>query len=114
MRRARGKCDRIEIISELFAVQKCRRYPRPFFAAREAAIDPELTSAVQLFCGAKSLLDHLVGTQQDRLRHRQTERLGGLEVYGHLEFRRKQHREIARLRAAQNAIDVTGGTTIGV
>jgi hypothetical protein len=44
--------------------------------------------------------DHLVGAKQDRLRHRKTERLGGLEVYGHLKFCRKLHREIARLRAA--------------
>jgi hypothetical protein len=48
--------------------------------------DPELPSTVQLFCAAKSLLDHLVGTQQDRLRHGQTKRLGGLEVDDHLEF----------------------------
>jgi hypothetical protein len=45
---------------------------------------PLLPWAAQLFCAAKSLFDHLVGTQQDRLRHRQTERLGGLEVDDHL------------------------------
>jgi hypothetical protein len=32
--------------------------------------------------------------------HRKAERLGGLEVHGHLEFCRKLHREIARLGAA--------------
>jgi hypothetical protein len=40
-----------------------------------------------------------------------TKRLGGLEVHDHLEFCRKLHREIAWLRAAQNAIDISGGTT---
>ena len=53
---------------------------------------------------ARLLLDHLVGAKQDRLRHRKAERFGGLEVYGHLELGRKLHREIARLRAAQDAI----------
>jgi hypothetical protein len=32
------------------------------------------------------LFDHLVGAQQNRLRHGKTERFGGLEVHDHLEF----------------------------
>ena len=32
-------------------------------------------------------------------------------VHDHLKFCRELHREIARLRAAQNAIDISGGTT---
>src|SRR5262249_37237964 len=36
---------------------------------------------------------------------------GGLEVHGHLVFGRKLHREIARLLAAQDAIDISGGAT---
>jgi hypothetical protein len=36
----------------------------------EAGFDPELTLAVQLFCAAKLLFDHLVGAHQNRLRHR--------------------------------------------
>jgi hypothetical protein len=59
----------------------------------------------------RRLIIRLVGGQQNRLRHRKTERLGGLEVHGHLELGRKLHREIARLRAAQNAIDISGGAT---
>ena len=39
------------------------------------------------------------------------ERRGGLAVYGHLKLGRELHREIARLRAAQNAIDIRGGAT---
>jgi hypothetical protein len=42
------------------------------------------------------------------------ERLGGLEVQDHLVFRRKLHREIARLLAAQDAIHVRGGATRNV
>jgi hypothetical protein len=34
------------------------------------------------------LFDHLVGAQQDRCRQFDPERLGGLEVDSHLEFRR--------------------------
>ena len=56
------------------------------------------------------LLDDLVGAQQNRLRHRKSKRLGGLEVHDHLELGRKLHREIARLLAAQDAIHIGGGT----
>ena len=60
------------------------------------------------------LLDHLVGAQHDRRGYGKTERVGGLAVHDHLKFRRKLHRKIARLLAAQNAIDIGGGTTVGV
>src|SRR3974390_770010 len=39
-------------------------------------------------------LDHLVGTQQDRLRHGEAERLGGLEIDHQLEFGRKFDRQV--------------------
>src|SRR5262245_32406897 len=61
-------------------------------------IAPALAGAVSF--------DHLVGTQQNRWGYGETERLGGLEVDDHLKFYRKLHREIARLRAAQDAIDI--------
>src|SRR6516162_1057496 len=57
------------------------------------------------------LFDHLGGAQHDRWGYGKAERLGGLEVHDHLEFCRKLHRKIARLLAAQNAIDIGGGTT---
>jgi hypothetical protein len=59
------------------------------------------------------LLDHLIGAQQDRLRHRKSKRLGGLEVDGHVEFRWQLNRKLRRFRAAQNAIDISGGPTKG-
>ena len=61
--------------------------------------------------GSRGLFDDLVGAQQNRWGYGKAERLGGLEVHDHLEFCRKQHREIARLGAAQNAIDISGGAT---
>jgi hypothetical protein len=59
----------------------------------------------------QQLFDLLVGAQQNRWGHGKTERLGGLEVHDHFEFCRKLHREIARLLAAQDAIDIGGGAT---
>src|SRR5215831_13258278 len=58
-----------------------------------------------------ALFNHLIGAQQYRWRYGKAERRGGLAIYDHLEFCRKLHREIARLRAAQNAIDISGGAT---
>ena len=43
-----------------------------------------------------------------------TERLGGLEIQDHLNFCRALHREIARLLAAQNTINISGGATKAV
>src|SRR5262249_56053164 len=57
------------------------------------------------------LFDLLIGAKQYRWGYGETERLGGLEVHDHLEFDGKLHREIARLRATQNAIDIGGGAT---
>jgi hypothetical protein len=48
--------------------------------------DPELPSAIQMLCIAKSLFDDLVSAQQNRWRHRKSKRLGGLEVDDHLKF----------------------------
>src|SRR5262249_43180524 len=42
----------------------------------------------------QQLFDDLGGAQQNRWGYRKAERLGGLEVHDHLEFRRELHREI--------------------
>ena len=57
------------------------------------------------------LFDDLLGAQQDRRGYGKAERIGGIEVHGHLELGRQLHREIARLRAARDAIDISDGTT---
>jgi hypothetical protein len=62
----------------------------------------------------RNLLDHLVGTQQNRLRYRQAERLGGLEVDDHLKFCRQLNGQLRRFRSAQDAIHISGGATKGV
>jgi hypothetical protein len=57
------------------------------------------------------LFDHLGCAQHDRWWYGKAKRVGGLAVHDHLEFGRELHRESARLLAAQNAIDIGGGTT---
>ena len=57
------------------------------------------------FC-REGLVEHLVGTQQDRMRHSEAKRLGGLEVDSHLQPVRKLNGKVRRLYAAENAIDV--------
>src|SRR6516164_4132683 len=59
----------------------------------------------------QQLFDDLGGAQQNRWGYGKTECRGGLAVHDHLELGRKLHREIARLLAAQNAIDISGGAT---
>ena len=57
------------------------------------------------------LFDDLVSAQQYQWGYRKAKRLGGLAVHDHLELVRKLHRKIARLRTAQDAIHIGGGTT---
>jgi hypothetical protein len=81
--------------------------PRQQAAGRSAATPP----LGPCDGAAPVLLDHLGGAQQDRRGYGKTERLGGLEVHDHLEFCRKLHREIVRLLAAQDAIDIGRAAT---
>src|SRR3970040_2366706 len=55
---------------------------------------------------ALSLLDDLVGAKQQRLRNGQAQGLGGLEVDDELELGRLLDREIGRLGALEDLVDV--------
>ena len=55
--------------------------------------------------------NYLIGAYLNRWGYGKAKRLGGLEVQDHLKFRWKLHREIARPLAAQDAIDISRGTT---
>jgi hypothetical protein len=48
--------------------------------ANLTAFDPNRRSAVQTFCVAKFLFDHLIGSQQKCFGDGQPDRFGGLEV----------------------------------
>jgi hypothetical protein len=50
--------------------------------------------------------------QQNRLGHRKAERLGGLGVETHHKFGRQLNRQVCRLCATENAIDVGGRAAI--
>ena len=54
-----------------------------------------------------ALVDHLVRPQQQRLRDREAERLGGLEIDDQLEFRRLLDGQIGGLSALDDSIDVS-------
>src|SRR5215472_1506448 len=63
---------------------------------------------------AASLLDHLIRPQEERLRDRQSEGLGGLEVDDELELGGLLYREVAGLRPLQNLVHVCRSAPIDV
>ena len=77
----------------------------PFFDS----IDPLPPSAIQSSCVAVFLFDQLVRAQQDRCRHIEAKRLGGRHIEHGLVFHRQLHRQIGRLLALKDAVDVGGG-----
>src|SRR5215471_11738789 len=58
------------------------------------------------------LLDQLVGSDQDRLRDRQAQRLGGLEIDDQLENAWLFDRKFGCLRSPEDSIHVVGGSMV--
>ena len=56
----------------------------------------------------RRLFDHLVGAGKQRLRHGEAERLGGFEIDNQLILGRRLHRQVGRLLALEDPIDVVG------
>src|SRR4029079_2247506 len=55
------------------------------------------------------LFDHLVSERKQPVRDVETERLGGLAVDDHLEFRRLRDREVGRFLALEDAAHIDAG-----
>jgi hypothetical protein len=60
----------------------------------------------------RRFIDYLVGGGQQRFRHGQAERLGGLEVDDEFELTHLHDRQIGRFRSPKNASDVNSDLTI--
>ena len=54
------------------------------------------------------LLDDLVGAREERVQDGEPERLGSLQVDDQFVFRRRLHREVGRLLALEDAVDIPG------
>lgn len=61
---------------------------------------------------ANSLFNHLVGTGEQSLWHREAERLGGFGIDDQFEIRRLKHRQIGGLGAAEDLSGVNASLTI--
>ena len=57
-------------------------------------------------------LDHLIRGDKQRVGHGEAECLGGFEVEARFVFGRRLHRQIGRLLALEDAIDIAGGTPV--
>jgi Domain of unknown function (DUF1330) len=63
-------------------------------------------------CAVARLLDHLIGAGEHCRRHFKAERFGDPEIDHEFVFGRLLDRQVARLFALENAIDVAGGLAV--
>src|SRR5262249_55169212 len=73
------------------------------------ALPASATNSRRLIGFSPKLLDHLIGAQEERLGDRDSDRLGGNQVYDKAESSWLFDRDIGWLRSAQNFVDELGG-----
>ena len=61
-----------------------------------------------------TLFDHLAGFDEQRRRHRQSERLGGLQIDHEIEFGRLHDRQVGGFFAFEDATDIGSGVLVAL
>src|SRR5262245_52585304 len=64
--------------------------------------------------GHPALLDHLVGTREQRSGHFEAESLGGFEIDRKLEFSRLNDGKVGRLLTLENAAGISSSLSVGI
>jgi hypothetical protein len=91
---------------------RCRQRPRNTRYQADATpyLGRTCTGWIAPACGWRTLFDHLVGAGEHRGRQIEAERLGGLEVDHQLVFGWRLYRQVGRLVALENTVDVASAS----
>src|ERR1700730_17946121 len=71
--------------------------------------DPKAVIVASQQNATRNSFDYLVSAQQERFRYLEAERLGGREIDDEIELGRLLDRDVARLRPAENFVDIVSG-----